>query len=256
MNTFQMTFTPLHPIDGESSVPSEDTSYKLWDYLTCLYKNGQILRIFHLVKTPSAYLAFATLPEDNALDSHHNNAYVTQSLAQVKTLFTVSLQPLGANLNVIDSCACPEKPPWYMLYSDWTEEESPVVCGACGHSIPLYKLPRILNEGDYYSTLKWKQDYQNIHRLFMGGLSDRSTYRQLNSMESPLSQKGLEICRAFAGATGIPFYYYVYHDRKHKKTPALCPLCGREWKLSGTTASAKTFIDYKCDRCGLVADEA
>ncbi|MCL1916698.1 MAG: DUF2310 family Zn-ribbon-containing protein [Peptococcaceae bacterium] len=254
MNVFQMAFTRLHPLESKTkhdTLIEHEAINILWDYLACLYKNGQVLRSFKLIKTSENYLAFVTLPENDALDSRHNNAYVAKSLAEVKTLFALSITPIGENLNVIASCTCPETPLWYMLYSDWTDEESPVVCGTCGHSVPLYNLPRILNEEEYYSALMWKQDYQNINRLFMSGVSDRSTYRQMNSLDSQLSKNGLEICRAFESATGIPFYYYVYHYRKYTKTPALCPVCGTDWKLT-----TKTFVDYKCDTCGLVADEA
>jgi predicted nucleic acid-binding Zn ribbon protein len=143
----------------------------------------------------------------------------------------------------------------YMLYTDWADEESPVVCGKCGKSVPLYKLPYLRVEGtngrfedEHFSTLSWKDMYRAVDKLWMACLSDRFTFRQMHSLDSVLSKKGRYICKEFEQLTGIPFYYYLFHS---SKTPAKCPSCGREWKLTGE----KTFIDYKCDECRLVADE-
>ena len=135
------------------------------------------------------------------------------------------------------------------------EQESPVHCGNCGDYIPLYKLPFIpsgscsdVYEQEHYRLMEWKKAYRDVDRLFMNCLSDRFTYRQMNKLDSQLSKDGRDICKAYEDVVGIPFYYYVFY---YRKTSALCPSCGGDWKIN----SEKTFIDYKCDKCRLVADE-
>ena len=250
MNCIKISFIPRAPICDE-----EDISSLLWDYLGCLYKNGQILKDYLLVKSVDSYIAFATVPDDGALDDAHNNIYVSKYLAEVKNKFEISIEIIGENMSTEKSCECAEKPEWYMLYTDWTDEESPVVCGRCGKSVPLYKLPYLRVEGtnghfedEHFSTLSWKDMYRAVDKLWMACLSDRFTFRQMHRLDSTLSKTGRYICKEFEELTGIPCYYYLFNNRK---TSSTCPSCGGNWKLTGE----KTFIDYKCDNCRLVADE-
>lgn len=249
MNCIKITFTPKAPIDDHEAVTG-----LFWDYLGCLYKNGQILKDYLLLKNDDSYIAFATLTDNDALDGRHNNIYVAKYLDGLKNLFEFSTESIGENLNTGNSCDCAEKPEWYMLYTDWTDEESPVVCGRCGKSVPLYKMPHVLGQDEHHGVLGWKEAYKDIDSLFLYCLSDRFTYRQMNALDSQLSKDGRDICKAFEEATGISFYYYLFHYQGlsgKRKTPAACPSCGGDWKLIGK----KTFIDYKCDKCKLVADE-
>ena len=82
--------------------------------------------------------------------------------------------------------------------------------------------------------------------LWLYCLSDRFTYRQLNNLDSQLSKIGLDICRELEKATNTPTYYYLFQSGKSKEK---CPICGADWKLD----NGNKFIDYKCDRCRLVA---
>ena len=250
MNCIKILFTPKAP-DYEKT-----TDDLFWGYLGCLYKNGQILRDYLLAENSGNYTAVVTIPDDDALDERHNNIYVSQELDEIKNRFEISMEVIGKNLGAGKSCGCAEKPQWYMLYTDWQEEESPVVCGRCGRSVPLYRLPYIRAEGtsgrfedEHISTLVWAGDYKAVDRLWVTCLSDRFTFRQMHSLDSALSKAGRHICKEFEALTGVAFYYYLFHN---KKTPAKCPSCAEDWKLTGE----RTFIDFKCDKCRLVADEA
>jgi len=162
MNCVKIIFTPKEAIEDIDEITS-----LFWDYLACLFKNGQILEDYLFIKNDGKYMAFATLPEDDALDEEHNNIYVSKYLAEVKNHFELSTEIVGENMDAEESCKCAEKPDWYMLYTSWTDEESPVVCGKCGKSVPLYKLPHILGEDEHYSVLYWKKAYRSVDRLFM-----------------------------------------------------------------------------------------
>jgi len=200
-----------------------------------------------MIKTDNGFVVFVTLPEDNALDENFNNIYVSEYLAQMKKLFKISIEIIGKNLNYDKSCTC-KKSSWYMLYTDFIETDSPVVCGDCNKMIPLYKLPHLFNKNEHSSVLDWKETYRAIDELWIDSLSDRFTYRQLNNLDSQLSKIGLNICNELEKATNTPTYYYLFQNGKSKEK---CPICGADWKLKGE----KTFIDYRCEKCRLVADE-
>jgi predicted nucleic acid-binding Zn ribbon protein len=132
---------------------------------------------------------------------------------------------------------------------------SPIICGTCRKSIPLYKLPNIFDEKEHYEVFNWDENSYNVHELYVNGLSDRFTYRQMNNINSQLSKDGRKICKAFEEATGIPFYYYLFYFdwrlTKTKKTPETCSSCGKNWRFT----DEDSCVDFKCDKCRLVADE-
>ncbi|MDR1563666.1 MAG: Zn-ribbon-containing protein [Oscillospiraceae bacterium] len=251
MYCIKITFTPRTIVDDK-----ETTAELLWDYLCGLYRSGQILKDYLLVKNGESYAAFVTMPESNSLDARYSNVYAAKALEALKKLFELSTEVLGENLNTEDSCTCAEKPDWYMLYTSLYNEESPVACGRCGKSVPLYKMPFIHVKGtdghfedEHYSTLSWQEDYRAIDKLWMACLADRFTFRQMHNLDSILSKTGRYICKEYEELTDIPCYYYLYN---HIKAPKACPSCGGAWKLRGE----ETFIDYKCEKCRLVADGA
>ena len=250
MNCIKIIFTPKTPINDEEAITE-----LFWDYLASLYNNGQILGDYLFIKDNGNYFAIVTIPDDDALNDTHNNVYGSKYLDDIKNYFAITKEIIGENMNTDESCDCVEKPEWYMLYTDRGDEESPVVCGRCGKSVPLYRLPYIRVEGtnghfadEHFRVLSWQKEYKAVDKLWMACLADRFTFRQMNNVDSTLSKAGRYICKEFEDLTGIPFYYYVYH---YKKTPATCPSCGGDWKLT----DEENFIDFKCDKCRLVADE-
>jgi len=242
MNAYKITFTPKTYIDY-----NDDTIEPIWNYLGCLYKNGQILKNYELVENKDGLWALITLPDGEALKPENNNIYVNKYLAAVKEHFNVSSEFLGRNMNHDESCSCQE-PSWYMLYTDWMLSESPIVCGDCGKAVPLYKLPHILQSDEHYGVLGWQAAYKSTDILWTYCLSDRFTFRQMHDPKSQLSMDGISICKAFEEKIGKPFFYYLFNNERTKK---MCPICDSDWKIYGE----KTFVDYKCETCRLVADK-
>ena len=243
MNIYKINFTPKKTMEF-----TEEAIKPIWSFLGCLYKNGQILEEYELMELDGSLCTFVTPPEDDALKAENNNIYGNESLAIVQENFIISSEFFGKNMDADDeSCNCKE-PSWYMLYADHISSESPVVCGDCGKTVPLYKLPFIFDEKEHYSVLRWQWAYKSIDSLWMQCLSDRFTYRQLHNPTSQLSKDGRDICSAFEEKLGKPFFYYLFNSSKTSKT---CPICGTDWKIYGE----KTFVDYKCDKCRLVADK-
>lgn len=135
-----------------------------------------------------------------------------------------------------------------MLYASYLEGETPVICGDCGKSVPLYRLPKIMGQEEYFQELNLQRDYKNVDNLYVSCLSDRFTYRQMSNPNSQLSKKGRKICHEFEKSTNKPFYYYLANLKKNLNR---CPICGEEWQNSN---NSKT-VDFKCEKCRLVTDK-
>lgn len=241
MNVYKISFLKKTEI-----IINEETLEPVWDYLGCLYKNGQILRNYELVHDLHGLFAYATLPDDDALNGENNNIYVNKYRDEVLKNFEIMLEIVGKNMNKDDSCAC-ENSSWYMLYTDYSLLESPVVCGDCGKTVPLYRLPHI-HDHEHFGVVGWQQAYKSIDNLWLHCLADRFTLRQLHDPNAQLSQEGREICKAFEEKTGKPFYYYLFQNRRTNKQ---CPICYNDW----TVEEAGDCIDYKCERCRVVAEK-
>ncbi len=242
MNSYKINFTPKSHIKY-----NDDILEPIWGFLGCLFKNGQILKGYELIEGKDCLWAIVTSPNDEALKEENNNIYVDKYLTAVQEYFDVSTEPLGRNMNQDVSCTC-KGSSWYMLYTDWTRSESPVVCGDCGKAVPLFQLPHILDSDEHHGVVSWQEAYKSTDILWTYGLSDRFTFRQMHDPRSQLSKDGMDICKAFEEKLGKPFFYYLFNNNRTNK---VCPICGADWKTPGE----KTFVDYKCEKCRLVADK-
>jgi predicted nucleic acid-binding Zn ribbon protein len=216
------------------------------DYLGCLYKNGQIVKYESIFIKDNSVFCCITLPEDSAISGIKSNEYVIKSREEVDQIFKVSLETMGENWYFDGKvCEC-ELPSYYVLIcnaliGNLVYTESPITCGDCGSPMPLYKLPKIFGEKDYYTVREFEREYQSVEQLWISCLDDKFTFKQRNSRFSPLVKKGRKICKAFEKATGIKFYYYIPLD---DDAVSKCPFCGKDWG---------TRDNYKCDDCRLVA---
>ena len=112
MNIHKVNFTLKTPVEL-----NDDILEPIWDYLGCLYKNGQILNEYELIESEGALWAIVTLPDEEALKAENNNIYVNSYFNKSQEHFIISWEYIGENLNTNESCACKE-PSWYMLYTD------------------------------------------------------------------------------------------------------------------------------------------
>jgi predicted nucleic acid-binding Zn ribbon protein len=221
----------------------EDKEETLFDYLSTLYKNGQTYSDYQLVKKDHTYVAYLTVPDKNALDPRFNSTFTNKYLHDIET----ELEHLGENIVTGESCCCNE-PSWYMLYTDFTSNESPIVCGDCGHGIPLYKVQHIMGEEGHFSILSWQKVYKSIDNIWIYCLSDRFSKRQLSDPDSQLSRIGMDICAELEKVLKKPVYYFLYQPGKMTEN---CPKCGGKWKCSDRTET----VDFICNDCRLATDD-
>jgi predicted nucleic acid-binding Zn ribbon protein len=220
-------------------------------YFGTLYKNGQIfIEGCNTIFKDGNFTTYFLAPEMVSLKKEYSNKYVDDSYEELMNLCEVApkVEIIGQSSDYECSCDC-KMPSWYMLYSDYSTNESPVVCGDCGRTIPLYKMPKILGEYEYLSVLSWQKAYKAYDEAFMKGFGERFAYKQISNLTSDLSITGRNICTEFEKIVGKPFYYYLFKYRHNHKSK--CPICQQDWKLS----SGLKFIDYQCEKCRIVGDE-
>src|SRR5207237_2311956 len=111
--------------------------------------------------------------------------------------------------------------------------ESPLACGSCFRSVPLYRLPKY-DDHDYMQILSWETNYISCDSLQMNcEVGERWALNQMQEVKSQLSRQGLKICQRIEELTDVPTYYYLHNYRKEKSNPLSrpCPVCGDKWNL-------------------------
>lgn len=219
----------------------------IWNHLGSLYQNGQISIDFELIQTDENFIAYVTSPEMNSLEVEYDNEYVSKWKGDLAICFNITYSYIGINLNHNKSCQC-SKSLWYLLQTDQSKVNSPIICGSCGKSVPLYKIPYILGEDEHFSVLKWMKEYQSIDHIWLTDLSNRYSQNQLSNQYSQLSREGLKIRRELESVLGRPVYYYLFKKGKDK---LCCSNCGNTLRPSQNS----DVIDQICDACRLAFDK-
>lgn len=219
----------------------------IFDYFGALYKNGQILYNYEFIKENGKFCVYCKLLEKTSINKENNNKYVNEFYRSIVEIFDYKVEYVGEDIEKDSICNC-KTPSWYMLYTSYLDEESPIICGDCGKSVPLYKLPKIMGQEEYFQELYWQRDYQNIDSLYVSCLSDRFTYKQMTNPNSQLSRNGRKICYEFEKKINIPFYYYIAN---YKKNLIKCPICNQPWEHCNNT----NIVDLRCNKCRLVTDK-
>lgn len=222
------------------------------DFIGSLVNNGQIIQetVSSLLLSKTEAFCFCTLIEENAIAQTNDNLSVCEDKKNLAHYFDVIFEKIAENIDYKGFiCGCNNSS--FILQGDY--KESPVVCADCEGAVPLYRLPKIRNSVEHADVLWWYNDYNNINDLWISDHMNRFTYKQLNNPNSQLAKNGRKICAAYEKATGKPFYYKLFYDdiTRKKPVPNNCPLCGENWVFE----CENKVIDFKCDKCRLVADK-
>lgn len=210
------------------------------------YKESQFYKNNKIVCLPYSL-------EKDSLLTCFNNFYVNQQIKKIEELCKskINFSTVGKSYEDYEgACQCKQSE-FYILITNFITIESPITCGNCNKSVPLYKLPVYYDYG-YLPILSWETNYQACDNLQMNcEVGERWATNQMQHINSQLSKQGLKICKEIEKLTGTPTYYYIYNYRKIKNDfTTNCPNCNNNWKLKSQLFN---FYDYKCDHCKIIS---
>jgi predicted nucleic acid-binding Zn ribbon protein len=244
-----MRFTSTRAIDDEDRISAVTV------LLGALRQNGQVLGTdFTAGRKNGVDCWFLSVPEKGSLSKKHANQWVTKAVQKLAELgVRLRVRDLGRDPESFPLCRC-RNPPWFVLFTNYISTESPVRCGRCFGTIPLYRLPTT-SDDSFYDVICWQSDYKACDRLQMNcSTGERFATRQMQHYDSSLSSRGRAICKKLAEGSGIPVFYYLYKGggrSLESERRRRCPSCGSAWLAE--TPHCDLF-DMKCDGCRLVSN--
>jgi predicted nucleic acid-binding Zn ribbon protein len=252
MFTARITFSYGDSTDREDLLESASSLLSVW------YKNGQIVApTWPMAEDPSEIHAYALIPDRDSLEEKHANRYVRERMEELREQAGAPLRVvlLGHDPESLEACSCEESPS-FILFTTYSQLESPWRCGACFLPVPLYLFPHTHDE-EYCDVLSWVADYRACDSLQMHcRVGERFGEQQLLRPGSALSRQGLEICRALEDKMGRKAYYYLHKSRGRSlatERRRRCPGCGGEWLLEEPWHG---LFDFRCDACALLSNVA
>ena len=192
--------------------------------------------------------------EKNSLARKNNNFYVNNQTKKLEELCNskLKIKTVGKSYNSYKTpCTC-KKTDFYILITNYLSIDSPLTCGTCNKSVPLYRLPIYYDYG-YKPILSWETNYISCDSLQMNcEVGERWALNQMQEIKSQLSKQGLKICKKIEELTSIPTYYYLHNYKKLKGAhlSGRCPGCNKKWQLN---EQLNKVYDFKCDSCKLVS---
>ena len=136
----------------------------------------------------------------------------------------------------------------YILDDDVSEFSSPILCGDCNRSVPLYRFPKTSHD-EYFDVLSWQEVYRACWMQYLQGIGERHGYRMMHSYKSDLAIEGHRICTYLETQTGKPFYYFLFKYYSYNRKTCSC--CGEPW----VNLDQKYKYGYVCHKCRLVSDD-
>lgn len=197
----------------------------IWGSFNILRKNGQVYEAFQVVREASAYAVYVIMPGPDALDLAFCTEETINAVKDLAAIFFLEVISLGELISCESSCTC-EAPSWYMLYTDLSTEESPLICGDCGKPVPLYKLPAILDKEGQSNFINWQDQFKLLQRLDGYNYAHEMTEDAIYNPASRINKMGRALCRALEKHESVPVFYHLEQKRA---AGDCCPICGREW---------------------------
>lgn len=228
--------------------------HAFWSVLGAMRQNGQLTgREMNCFIQDDKMIAVISSVGEDGLNEKYHNKYVEQNITELEKLCDNSLiiNFLGFRENEKNAiCTC-EKPDYFVLY--YYKDYSPIVCGSCDKSYPLYRLPK-LEDFSYWRIMSWVSAYQGCVLLDLNcGTGEKWAMKQLCDPTSGLSIQGQKVTAKIMEETGIKTYYYLSNFSKSKKAKDItrpCPSCSGEWHLE---KSIHHHFRHKCDKCLLMS---
>ncbi len=239
----------------DKDADAEDIIYSA---LAALLKNGQLLNgDFLIAHRNKDYIAFVSLPDKDSLDNKYDSQWVRDNYATLEAggFARPVIHLLGSALGTDAVCVCSRRN-FFILFTTFLSMESPLRCGNCFGTVPLYTIPKKPNE-DYNDILGWQSDYQSCDTLQMHCTTgERFGLREMSGFASSLSKQGRAVCIEIEKKTGKPAYYYLHrYNGISEKTERQrkCPSCKSDWLLK---KPLHKIFDFRCNQCRLLSNIA
>lgn len=243
-------------INIKGKLDIEEINSNFFSLLCSLRRNGQIIGKEYINSFNGEKLSYLVIClAKDSLSVSYCNTYVNKHWKELEALAKSKLttKVLGKDLMANPECCGCNKQPYYILFTHFLMIDSPLRCGECFMTVPLYEIPKT-DSDEYTSILSWESVYQACDTLQMNcTVGERFGLREMSNFESQLTQQGLNICKNIESLTHKPVFYYLYNYRKinlAKDKQRLCPSCGNPWLL---TERLHDLFDFKCDNCRLLS---
>lgn len=218
--------------------------------------NGQILGGKNpIAERKNDCSAYVITPEKNSLSNKFLNKTTREYLRKLPEAGvgrpTVSV--LGKVSESEKSCSCSEGS-YYILYTYCLSSESPLRCGNCFGTVPLYRIPKTHYDG-YFNILTWEWDYKACDTLELHStVGEKFALKQKEDLDSPLTELGLNVCSTIERGTKKKVFYHLFKglnknyasDRKRRG-----PGCGGRWHLKDPVHG---HFDFKYNKCKLLSN--
>jgi len=236
-------------------ISSEGFLQDFWSFVGALVRGGQTMNEDSIIQSGSLIRYVCICPEKDSLNVRNHSTYAQKSY---KKLLKASarkpqIKMLGKIVEGPLACKCRVRP-FLVLFTNFLDHSSPIICGKCRQPVPLYHLPR-LESGNYRDYLAWQENYRSCDSLFMlSGVGEKFGYDQISELKSELTKFGRTIGASLEKKAGVPVYYYLhryYGTSPKAESKKRCPGCGSRW----AEQESKTF-QMRCDKCKLLSTPA
>lgn len=219
-----------------------------------LAKNGLALESgAQVVKTAQGYECRCVACDKNAITEEHF-AYETKKT--LESLIRMSdglpaIKDIGPD-PLHGHCTC--RSPSHLVMEPCAEREgTPIICGDCCESIPLYRLASSAADMEFDDVLRWRKLYRAyLYQCLLGidSIDGEESYQMLHECVSTLTLAGRALAGQVERFCSIPVYYPIYYQ--FERVPDRCPQCGASWRNSYPDGVKSSHV---CLACRLFASE-
>lgn len=225
----------------------------LGDFLHQLGRNGLILDggVQSFIQN-GEYVCRVIAQDDSALSAEglndENMNYDTRKSMMLLTGKCAAAPEIIMRESCVDipHCTCAAPSHYVLQYvPEWMG--SPVMCGDCHGSVPLYKLAADRNDKVFDDLLRWRKLYRGYVEQYRAGVNARMAYDMVRNCRSEFAQHGRSIAGKLEQRTRVTTFYPIYSHLERK--PERCPQCGGPFVNQYRDAIA---FDRCCRNCRIV----
>lgn len=190
---------------------------------------------------------------EETLENKYNNSYVNKTITSLEKLCSNKLQISFVGYgeeqkNAI--CICKKSKHYLLRYF---AEYSPLQCGTCFKSIPLYKISKLKDDG-FEPLTSWMSNMLACVLLDINcNVGEKWAIKQQADPNTELGRLGISVAKLITEKTSIKCYYYLHNYAKRsvaKDNARPCPSCGGQWLLN---KEMHHWVWFKCDKCLLMS---